>query len=101
MPFGKARSSATTRAAPSGVTTATSPGLYRAVRWAGGEVKVGAVDVGVTASIDHDVVAAETRQGGQVGEGRQAAVLLKGEECLLLVGDECQPAVGQEVEAPR
>ena len=56
MPLGNAMSCATVRAMPLGVTRATKPGRHRACRWTIGELEVSAVDVGVTVTVDHNVV---------------------------------------------
>ena len=69
-------------------------GLHRAGWWTIGELEVRADDVGVSVTVDHDVVEPERRQRGQACVGRQAAVVLRGQQCHLLVGDQDQAAAG-------
>ena len=69
-------------------------GLHRACRWTSGEIEVSAVDVGVAVTVDHDVVEPEWRKRGQVRVGRQAAVVLKGQQCHLLVGNQDRATSG-------
>lgn len=86
---------------PWGVTRETKPGCSGPAGEPAVKLKVCAVDVGVSVTVDHDIVEPERRQRGQVRVGRQAAVVLKGQQCHLLVGNQNRAAAGKKVEAQR
>jgi len=75
--------------------------LHHALRRTGGEVEVPGIDVGVTASVDDDVIPTVPRRLRQVRIRREAAIRLQREQRPPLVRNQHEPAAGQEVEAQR
>src|SRR3954449_1689986 len=119
MPLGKAMSSATRRAEPSGVIRATLPGGkgvllgYRGSRAVGGDqsdaagselgarhhVEAGAVHVGVAATVHDELVPRRgIEDAPQVAGGHQRAVGLAAQEKPLARRDEQQTPVRQPVD---
>ena len=76
MPLGNASPSATCRAVPSGVTSTTTPG----VTLAGHHVEAAAVDVGVAAAVDDDLVPAAGPSLTEIGVGHQRAIGLPAQQ---------------------
>jgi hypothetical protein len=98
MPLGKARSSATERAEPSADQGDDSGGEVLT----GHQVEPAAVDVGVAATVDGELVAASRlREAGQVRIGRQRPVGLPAQKPPIARRYDEQAPVGQPVHTQR